>query len=66
MGGYDINSFRKGVTLNKAYIFNRMKGNPAYGLYVPDNTDPQKLSRNFLLSVSENIYIFLANRSYRS
>ena len=49
MGGYDINSFRKGETLNKINIFNRMKGNTAYWLYVPDNTDPQKLPRNFLL-----------------
>ena len=54
MGGYDINSFRKGTTLKKEYILSHMKGNPIYGLYVRDNTDPQKLSRNFLLSVSGN------------
>ena len=30
-GGYDINSFRKGITLTKEYILGRMQGNLIYG-----------------------------------
>lgn len=53
--GFNLNTFRKGITLNKSYIFERMQGNPIYGKYVPDNMDPRKLSRGFLLAVSNNI-----------
>lgn len=53
-GGYDLNAFKNGITLNKEYIFERMKGNPLYGQYVPDNMDPRKLTRGFLLAVSDN------------
>ena len=53
--GFHLNSFKKGITLNKSYIFERMKGNSSYGQYVADNIDPRKLSRNFLLSVSAYI-----------
>ena len=56
-GGYDINSFRKGITLSKDYILERMIGNPIYGKYVPDNTNPKKLTRAFLLTIRNiNIY----------
>ena len=54
-GSYDLNYFKKGISLNKQYIIDRMKGNGIYGLYTPDNTDPGKLSRKFLLQVSELI-----------
>ena len=62
-GGYDINSFRKGITLSKDYILGRMIGNPEYGKYVPDNINPKKLTRAFLLTVIIIIY-FLAYSSY--
>lgn len=50
-GGFEINSFKKGITLNKSYIIERMTGNPTYGDYVPNNIDPKKLTRGFLLTV---------------
>ena len=64
VGAYDINSFKKSPTLNKEYIFNHMKGNPIYGFFVPDEVEPKKLSRNFLLSVSHAFYIFIVNCSF--
>ena len=65
-GGYDINSFRKGITLSKDYILGRMIGNPEYGKYVPDNINPKKLTRAFLLTVIIIIIYFLAYSSYWS
>ena len=65
-GGYDINSFRKGITLSKDYILDRMIGNPEYGRYVPDNTNPKKLTRAFLLTVIIIIIYFLAHSSHWS
>ena len=35
-----------------------MQGNLIYGQYVPDNIDPKKLSRGFLLTVINLIYFF--------
>ena len=49
---YELNSFKNGITLNKEYIISRMRGNGAYSAYVPDNINPHKLSRGFLLQVS--------------
>ena len=40
--GFELNSFKKGITLNKDYMIGRMRGNGAYGTYVPDNIDPYK------------------------
>lgn len=37
ISGYDLNSFRKGIKLTKEYILSGMKGNAAYGQYVPDH-----------------------------
>ena len=48
---YDLNSFKRGVSLSKDYIIGRMKGNGVYGLYTPNNIDPHKLLRSFLLKV---------------
>ena len=56
--GFEINSFKKGITLNKNYIIQRMQGNPVYADYVPDNINPQKLKRRFLLSVSKCRHIY--------
>ena len=50
-GNFAINSFKKGITLNKQYIIERMTGNLEYGAYVPNNINPQKLIRGFLLAV---------------
>ena len=65
VGGYELNSFKKTITLNKAYIIQRMTGNPVYGQYVPNNINPIKLTRNFLLMVRNIIHIYLVNCSYR-
>ena len=54
-GGYNLNSFKKGIKLTKEYILGRMQGNPTYGQYVPDNVNPMKLTRGFLLTVI-NLY----------
>ena len=64
-GDYSLNSFKKGITLNKKYIISRMNGNATYGYYVPNNIDPLKLSRGFLLKVRKYLFIFLANSFYR-
>ena len=66
VGGFNLNSFRKGNTLTKAYIFEKMKGNPAYGAYVPDNINPRKLSREFLLTVNAIYNIYLVSCYCRS
>ena len=61
IGGFELNSFKKGITLNKDYIIQRMSGNPNYGLYVPNNIDPHKLTRGFLLTVNINYIIHLVS-----
>jgi len=38
-----------------------MIGNPEYGKYVPKGINPHILSREFLLSVSHHVIIFLAD-----
>ena len=57
-GNFAINSFKKGITLNKQYIMGRMSGNLEYGAYVPNNINPQKLTRAFLLAVRKYNYIY--------
>ena len=49
--GFHLPSFRTGETLNKAYLIDKMMGNPAYGDFIPDKIEPMSLSRDFLLSV---------------
>lgn len=49
--GYKLRYFKKGITLNKKYIISKMMGNPTYALYTPDNTNIEKLSREFLLTL---------------
>ena len=56
-GGYNINSFRKRIIISKDCILESMIRNPIYAQYVPDNTNPKKITRAFLLTVSNiNIY----------
>ena len=50
--GFSLNYFRKGETLNKAYIINKINNNPKFKDYLPDNVSPMCLSRDFLLTVS--------------
>ena len=50
--GFNLNYFRKGETLNKAYIINKINNNPKFKDYLPDNVSPMCLSRDFLLTVS--------------
>ena len=63
-GGYDINSFSKEITLSKDYIIGIMIGNSEYWKYVPDNINPKKLTRAFLLTVIIIIIYFLTYSSY--
>ena len=53
-GSYDLNSFKSGISLSKDYIIGRMNGNGIYGLYTPNNINQHKLTRSFLLKVSNN------------
>ncbi len=48
---YKIGSFKNGIKLDKKFIISKMRGNATYGEYVPDDCDPMKLSRNFLLTL---------------
>ena len=50
--GFNLNYFRKGETLNKAYLINRINNNPKFKDYLPDNVSLMSLSRDFLLAVS--------------
>ena len=50
--GFNLNYFRKGETLNKSYIINKIKNNPKLKDYLPDNVSPMSLTRDFLLTVS--------------
>ena len=50
--GFNLNYFRKGETLNKAYIINKIANNQKFIDYLPDNVSPMNLSRDFLLTVS--------------
>ena len=42
-----------------------MEGNATYGYYVPNNIDPLKLSRGFLLQVRNYLFTFVVNSFYR-
>ena len=61
VGGFCLNTFRKGDKLTKQYLFDRMKGNPEYAAYVPDNIDPTKLSREFILAVNIIFNYYIAH-----
>lgn len=47
----ELKSFRKGEKFDKKYIISKMNGNAEYAHYVPDDCDPFKLSREFLLTL---------------
>ncbi len=65
VGDYSLNSFKKGITLNKKYIISRMEGNATYGYFIPNNIDPLKLSRSFLLRVRNYLFTLLSNNFYQ-
>ena len=65
IGGFELNSFKKGITLNKDYIIQRMSRNENYRLYVPSNIDAHKLTRRFLLAGNINFIIYLASGIHR-
>ena len=48
---YKLKYFKKWISLKKKYIISKMLSNPAYALYIPDNTNIEKLSREFLLTL---------------
>lgn len=48
---YDLKYFRHGEKLDKSYIISKMMGNLEYAQYTPDNIDPHKLSKKFLLTL---------------
>lgn len=62
--GYDLSYFRKGETLTKNYIINKMMENNVYNDYLPDGIDFTKLSRKFLLSVRILNFIFIQLIAY--
>ena len=64
VGDYSLNSFKKGITLNKKYIISRIEGNATYGYFIPNNIDPLKLSRSFLLRVRNYLFTLLSNNFY--
>ena len=59
--GFNLNYFRKGETLNKAYIINKINNNPKFKDYLPDNVSTFCLSRYFLLTVSFLYLTFLVS-----
>lgn len=64
-GDYSLNYFIKGITLNKRYIINMMKGKVTHRYYAPNNIYPLKLSLGFLLQVIKYLFTLLANGFYR-
>ena len=48
---HKLGYFRSGARLDKKYIIEKMTGNINYGDYVPDNCNPIKLSKEFLLTL---------------
>lgn len=46
---YDLKYFCRGKKLDKQYIISKMIGNPAYAEFTPDDADPKKFSKKFLL-----------------
>ena len=56
--GFNLNYFRKGETLNKSYIINKISNNPKFNEYLPDNISLMSLSRDFLLTVRLLMIIF--------
>lgn len=55
--GFHLNYFRKGETLSKEYIINKICLNPEFNNYIPDGISPMSLTRDFLLTVRK-ILIF--------
>ena len=50
--GFNLNYFRKGKTLNKSYIINKLGNDPKLKDYLPYSVSPMSMSRDFLLTVS--------------
>ncbi len=69
---YKLHYFRKGEKLDKNYIIEKMKRNPAYAEYTPDIKDPKKFSKDFLLLliayIEPNLYreLYAINKSQLS
>jgi hypothetical protein len=59
--GFNLNYFRKGETLNKAYIISKIGNNQKFKEYIPDNVSLMSLSRDFLLTVSIQYLKFIAS-----
>ena len=57
--GFNLNYFRKGETLNKSYIINKIGNNPKFNEYLPDGVSLINLTRDFLLTVSKYKYLFI-------
>ena len=51
--GFNLGYFKKGETLNKQYIIDRISKNPNFIHYLPDNVSPMNLARDFLLTVKQ-------------
>lgn len=57
--GFHLNYFRKGETLNKEYIINKIRLNQNFYQYIPDGVSPMSLTRDFLLTVRYFFLIYL-------
>lgn len=49
--GFHLSYFRKGETLSKQYIINKISANPNFQYYIPEGVSPMSLTRDFLLTV---------------
>ena len=47
--GYNLRSFKKGETLNKEYIIDKISTNPNFKYYIPDGVSRMSLTRDFYL-----------------
>ena len=57
--GYELSYFRKGDTLKKNYIIEEMQGNNEYNIYFPNGVNLIRLSRKFLISISNFLIFFV-------
>ena len=57
--GFNLNYFRKGETLNKSYIINKIGNNQKFNEYLSDRVSLINLTRDFLLTVSKYKYLFI-------
>ena len=55
VGGYDLPYFSKGELLTKKSIIQKFTGDEELSKYIPNNCNPNTVTRSFLLSLSFNV-----------